>query len=883
MARKQLPQVKKASELFTDREEPRYAFWQKMKQLEENPGHSDRIAYYGEGGIGKTWLLNQLKNEVVQLKEYQKEGKDFSLISHLDSFQFQGEYLPIYYDLESSIDIVETLCAIRASIFQSHPEFRFPVFDTAIRKYEDLTGKKISLDLKDPENENLGLFERIFDIASVIPGVGSINALYKQFKEPYEVIKDILSRIKDPLIASQIEHVYSRETIEDLRKAIPDYFIADLSDDERDFALVIFIDTFEIFRHNGDQKYNDERILKDYLPLNCDNTLWVYAGRYRIFSDPSIEEHLIGDLSKEDSYLYLKEKQGITDEEIIDKIYEITGGTPIFLDICVSNYRSESYPSADRFKVLDKRELVRRYLQYQGQNEQLIIRLMSTMMHWKDRDFRNLFEKVYGCSWGIYAQAYQNVVETTMIEKISEERRFLHRSVRSAIYDDPAYPKEYKEKALDCLIEMYQEKAADKEDDPLYYEERIIELLHRFKDEKENLSDSRQQALLNIISQSSNTTIAYGLSYIRSYLGVLNDYLKDKPQETRREYSYLLGSLYDQCGEYEKALSLREERLEYVKRNYGEDHPYTINALAGIAISYSRLKRNQEALQLNERLYAKIKENSKIAPNTKAAILTNLSNSYYKEGRYEEALKLSEENLANKIEIYGEDHPSVLLEINNLALNYHKAGNSAHALKLIEEAYEKRKQILGEEHPKTLDSASVMQMIYAQSGNYAKAAEINEDIYDKRKKVLGEDHPDTINALLNLGYDYGKTDNYEKALYYHQQALVQQKQILDPDDPSLIATMRHVAYDQFKVKDYQTSLETYRQILEKVSRIYGEEDLHTAQARFDLASVLNTLKHKEEALALYQQAYECRKKQLGEQHKDTIKILDRIQKIKERM
>ena len=860
MARKELPSIKKASDLFTDREEPRFAFWQKMKELEENPGYSGRIAYYGEGGIGKSWLLNQLKREVDSLTEYQKKEKDFSEISHLN-YPFRGSYLPVYYDLESSTDIVEILCSIRASIFQSYPNFRFPVFDTAIRKYEDLTGKIVLPDLKDSENKNLSLFEKVFDMASAFPGIGSVNAVYKNLKESYEIAADVLSRIKDIQVREQLRHVSSMETVEDLRKAIPDYFVADLSDDNRDFSLVLLIDTFEIFYHSTDQKYNDEYVLKEYLPVNCENVLFVYAGRYRIFEDEHISQHLIGDLSREDSCLYLKEKQGIKDEKVVEKIYEITGGTPIFLDICVSNYRNENYPSAEEFKVLDKKELVRRYMQYQGENEQLLIRLMSSMMHWKDKDFKELFEKVYETSFALYAESYQRVVESTMIEKISEERRFLHRSVRAAIYDDPAYPKENKEKTLQLLIEMYQKKARDQDDDPLYYEERIIELLQMVSDQKEKLDDTQMRALLETVKDSSGVTVSYGVVHIRNYLNALEEFVSGLSGKEKDAYSFLLCNLYDVCGEYDKAFVIRKEKAERYRKAYGEEHPSTIHALAALAGSYFRMKQIDEELALNEALYQKTKENKKLNEELKAAIITQLANSYYEKGRYNEALKMHEENLANKKKIYGENDSKVLLEMNNLALDYNKMDRKEDAIRLQEEVCARRKEILGEDHPDTLRAYAILQAFYKEQGRKEEALKLNEMLYEKQKEILGIEHPDTMFTMSHLADSYIKENRYEDALRIHTDLLEARQQKYASDSVEVISALRYVAFDHFKLKMYEKSASEYDEVLKTVSSSQNTEDIN--RFKKDLAAVYNTMGKSEEAIRLYEEVWSYLKENEG--------------------
>ena len=58
----------KASRIFTDREEPRAAFWQQYRRLEGELQREEAnvhvLTYYGIGGIGKSSLLKKIMEEM---------------------------------------------------------------------------------------------------------------------------------------------------------------------------------------------------------------------------------------------------------------------------------------------------------------------------------------------------------------------------------------------------------------------------------------------------------------------------------------------------------------------------------------------------------------------------------------------------------------------------------------------------------------------------------------------------------------------------------------------------------------------------------------------------------------------------------------------------
>jgi tetratricopeptide (TPR) repeat protein len=78
--------------------------------------------------------------------------------------------------------------------------------------------------------------------------------------------------------------------------------------------------------------------------------------------------------------------------------------------------------------------------------------------------------------------------------------------------------------------------------------------------------------------------------------------------------------------------------------------------------------------------------------------------SYYKLGRYAEALELSQKTLALQKAELGPDHHDTLQSMHNLATSYSALGQNAKALELREKTLALRKAKLGPDHPDTLSS-----------------------------------------------------------------------------------------------------------------------------------------------------------------------------------
>ena len=694
--------------LFTDREGPVNAFWDNLYELGKDPEGKTRIVtYYGEGGIGKTWLLNKLRSEINSNK------KDL----------LQRKYVSAQFDLEDSHYIVDILCSFRAQIGRQ-TGFAFPIFDTAIRRMEEI--KTTELRFHTPAGAQ-GTAKSLLDLTGGIlkaasmtmnPAAVGLCTLYEFFRSCHDTgfagkkLTAELFRHFDSDTREWTEDVLKRNDAADLAANFPNYFYADLSRENRDFSIIFFIDTFEKLEQ-GNSFEKIKYSLTREIPGYTSRSLWVFSGRNAIYhADRTpeglpVDEHLIGDLSEADSIVYLRDRRGITDEKIVEKIYDITGGTPVFLDIAVASYKQQGYPSADDFDIDNKETLVQRYTKYLNGKEKHILRAMSSMMHWTDEDFIYVFEKVYGLQkFEYYRPGYSRLIRSTMIELLDEERRFLHRSVRSAVYDDKDFPEETRKMFLDQMLLLYQERVSDDKRNQLYYKDRIIELLERLikTDEKDRMTAENHRILRDLILDSSQNYRSYGISFIDEYIDVLERFIR-KGYETESSiygdalillhldagrdegYCEVMQEVHEEESEQlgEDALHEQEDALEYYRKQWGEDHPLTVMAKHQLADTYLVLNMYQDACPLQEELLEQ----------------------YRKE--------------------YGENYLDTSYMKNNLALTYEYLGKRKDALRLREEVFGQLKELLGRDHPNTISAKRDLTDLYRNMGMNEEAGELEKD------------------------------------------------------------------------------------------------------------------------------------------------------------
>jgi len=91
-------------------------------------------------------------------------------------------------------------------------------------------------------------------------------------------------------------------------------------------------------------------------------------------------------------------------------------------------------------------------------------------------------------------------------------------------------------------------------------------------------------------------------------------------------------------------------------------------------------------------------------------------------------------------------HPGTVTSPGSLAAIVLHRGEHQAARELGEDTLARRRRVLGEDHPGTLASAFILVGELTQLKEYQAAKELNEDILDRRRRVLGDRHLDTMGS-----------------------------------------------------------------------------------------------------------------------------------------
>lgn len=415
----------KAIKEFTDRVEPRNVFWKNYKLIETAMETNEKIPiqvvnFYGIGGTGKTRLLKQLR---LEMKNNEKEAK----ICYIDF-----EKLKTFNGEPASI-----LNAIKVEL-KNKFNYEFPLFELAYYEYKI----KLGVDISKPELRNILLKNKelnfLASFIEEIPLVGTFSKILSIVDEGASILRN---RLNDSNLKSKIENIQNI-TAQEQEEMLSYYFALDFQNNlkKEKYPFVFQIDTYErlvneLTEVGNVNKIDDWLKGKDGLIRNVNNVLWVIAGREKLKWESqdknwkgSLDQHLLGDLSQNDSATFLK-TAGITDEKLIEQLYNLTSGTPIFLDMCVDTY----YKLIESNKEIvieefggDRIKLVERFFTYMNDTEKDFVTVLAFIENWTDDTIESQIKPILGnFSFSLYEKIKQFsfVIQEGLNYKIHETIR----------------------------------------------------------------------------------------------------------------------------------------------------------------------------------------------------------------------------------------------------------------------------------------------------------------------------------------------------------------------------------------------------------------------------------------------------------------------------
>ena len=873
---------------FTDRDELRAAYHnmvQRCKTETEESNNCYVINYHGVGGIGKTTLLRKLQSEIEE-----KCGK-----------RVDKNYIILNLDFETiEPDSVSALVSLRRQLIQHRPNLQFPMFDEAVGKLrrsnavvDDATGTSIL--------EKKPLVNDVVDaVSEFVPGM---NAVKIGFQRAEKTLRGFQRRA-----ATDFDYLERMETHDEARiiKSLPYCFAHDVNYGlpNDDALLLFFIDTYErlVTEAEGSSRWTPSMQTDDWLCgsrgliRNLPSSVFAIAGReqlkwkdYDAYWKDNLETHVIDHLSEEDSNFFFS-KCGI-DSTLWHGLYTLTGGEPVFMDLCVDQYEdivhshsisgeSGYVPGIEEFGE-NTSILVERHTRYVGEDMRDALYIAASMRKW---DQETLHCAAEALNISIQPVQFKRLCSLSYVSTDDGKLFYMHSIIADILSKNLGL--EERKTAIEALIK-YSEKHLDQE----WIMESISETAR--KDALSQIVITHAMVIANYAYKKTNK---YDQA-IKWYLFALDSYQKhmewDGADDGIANASNQLGNLYKNTGRMTEAeaeyLRAKEIREQLASENPGAYLPVLASTCNNLGVLYKNTGRMTEAeaeyLRAKEIREQLALENPEAYLRGVAMTCNNLGILYWKTGRMTEAevetlraKEICEKQASENPEAY---LPDLATTYDNLGVLYRGTGRMQEAETEHVRAKETREQLASENPgaylPDLAMTCNNLGILYWKTGRmteaeteYLRAKEIWEHPASGNPEAYLPDVAKTCNNLGNLYKNRGRMTEAE-AEYLRAKEIYEQITSETPGAylPDLAMTCNNLGILYKDVKrieeaeaEYLRAKEIWEQLASKTPGAYLRDVAMTCN---NLGNLYSDTGRMQKAEAEYLRAKEIREK-LAEKH-----------------
>lgn len=833
--------MEKATRQFTDRTEPQAAFRNAyLDMANKMPGENNSriITYYGMGGIGKSWLLKQLQKNL---------STDPALTA-----KNSKKPLVVDFDFEGSTDGVLILEHLYKKLEEEY-KWNFSRFKWGLHYYRKTIGEETQEPHINSFAEEHPKVATLVDVGSkvgskvlaytplgaVVPLVDAVVdmattgdqtvSLFRNIRKPHEDLREKFDKLTPKAQKTELLGLFA----EDLNKSIKDI----------PAPLVVFLDTYEIVPEGNSWWLRGENGQGGVISLTK-NTLWVIAGRHKVrweVESCAMEQHLLGDLSCEDTGTFLT-GAGIP-QDWIPTLYKLTGGTPVYLDVCVDRYEQlkaqhpEEEPELSQFDFGDVTTLLSRYVGDLDPRVKEMVYMLSFIPLWDKNLVRSAAEKVL---WGSHVADFNKVTklsithslkQTTYAEQIlytddtehkNETVYFIHRTVAETLRNDPN--NRSREDTAQFLIDHFRPMLDTEPPYSAAYARALGNILHGgllLHQDREELADFYRTTL-----QEPQDILCRCRCYDAA--------------------NQLLASYWERAAEDPTDFLYAAALYEKAWRTY--QHYYSDPYLHIAEITHDILAWTMESLYLLQKLG---KEDHILLPQALEAMAVYLSSSRY---YYQTENPLVEVLRQHAGHLYKTMHPhepiTLIKEKRTRALACRRAWDYDTAGALFRENLELAEDTLAPGNRYRLQALQDLADFYRYYGDLEEALDLGKQALKQKTAYLPEGDPDTIGSMISLANLHEKMGNIPEEVKLREKVVRAYRKHLPGNHQDLISAISILANLYRRLEDYSKEVPLREELVERIPAECVDGYPPNYEAVLDLARVYHNLQQWDQRNAL---------------------------------
>lgn len=303
--------------------------------------------------------------------------------------------------------------------------------------------------------------------------------------------------------------------------------------------------------------------------------------------------------------------------------------------------------------------------------------------------------------------------------------------------------------------------------------------------------------------------------------------LADQPDVLARMQN-IIGTVYTQLGEYDKAGSALSQALDLQRTRHGAAHPEaldTTHAMAELAMRRGEFDQSEELLRT---VLARRSEQPAVDPLLVSSVQSDLGWILGRQGKYDEAERLVRAALATLIATPGADPGAVQSSRNTLAMLLRRQGEYAEAEVLYRQLLAQQREMLGPAHPRLASTLGNFGILLAEWQRPHDAEPLLREALAMKRELYDPNHPTIALGLGEVANVLADQGRYDEAEPLQIQALAIRRVSLEPGHPHIAINLNSLANIYRARHEYARAEPLYQEAISISRDSLGPEHARTA-------------------------------------------------------
>jgi serine/threonine-protein kinase len=338
--------------------------------------------------------------------------------------------------------------------------------------------------------------------------------------------------------------------------------------------------------------------------------------------------------------------------------------------------------------------------------------------------------------------------------------------------------------------------------------------------------------------------------------------LDDRPA-IKAEMLGVIGGLYTQLGEYERAELLLREALALQRDLYtaattrgstatGPERVRILNRLGAVLTLRGARDEAESTLREAVEIAALIGD-----PELEADSYANFGYVLHSLGRHGSAESEYRRAVEIRRHAFGDHHPKLADELHSLALTLHMTGKLAEAEPLFLEALALKRELLHPRHTSISNTLMALGRLYTWRLDYDAALPLLREAIEINRERLGPRHPYLRDGLSELGYTLMRRGDFADAEQVFRESLELGIEVLGPTHQKNASTHSNLSFVLAEQGRIAEAARARRQSLDITRRNWGADHPNTGLHAHTLGIMLENLGERAAADTAFAEALAC--------------------------